>query len=293
MKCKVCGAESGKYPLCRDCNIKKEKGEVIKCARCGNWHYAADVCPKPISENGKYLYEIKQRLVSKSEEKFYVAIKQALPANYFIFPQINLASIIDRTDDARFRNELNRIVDFLVTDSSFTPKFIIEINDQTHLTSERKERDEKVQKICEEAGIPILKFWTSYGVNYEYISKKTNEVLQSLPVDRVRHFSREVMDEKPAGTSMSVTKKSGCYIATCVYGAYDCPQVWVLRRYRDTVLLSTWAGRIFVKTYYAFSPIVVKLLGEQRWFIGICVKLLNRFVQSLKENGFQDTPYSD
>ena len=31
MKCKVCGVESGKYPLCRACNIKKEKGEIFKC----------------------------------------------------------------------------------------------------------------------------------------------------------------------------------------------------------------------------------------------------------------------
>ena len=31
MKCKVCGAPSGKYPLCPACNAKKEKGEIIKC----------------------------------------------------------------------------------------------------------------------------------------------------------------------------------------------------------------------------------------------------------------------
>ena len=34
-------------------------------------------------------------------------------------------------------------------------------------------------------------------------------------------------------------KKSGCYIATAVYGSYDCPQVWTLRRYRDYTLAET------------------------------------------------------
>ena len=29
MKCKVCGAESGKYPLCINCNKKKEQGQII------------------------------------------------------------------------------------------------------------------------------------------------------------------------------------------------------------------------------------------------------------------------
>ena len=48
MKCKVCGAESGKYPLCRACNIKKEKGEIIKCEKCGNWHYTNAPCPTPL-----------------------------------------------------------------------------------------------------------------------------------------------------------------------------------------------------------------------------------------------------
>lgn len=27
--------------------------------------------------------------------------------------------------------------------------------------------------------------------------------------------------------------RKGCYVATCVYGSYDCPEVWTLRRFRD------------------------------------------------------------
>jgi len=29
---------------------------------------------------------------------------------------------------------------------------------------------------------------------------------------------------------------AGCYIATAVYGSYNCPEVWTLRRYRDIKL---------------------------------------------------------
>ena len=171
MKCKVCGAESGKYPLCWDCNRKKETGEIIKCSNCGRWHYATSPCEQVSKEveTGDFLYEPKKKLISKSEQAFYEALLQAVPSGYFVFPQINLATFIERTDDARFHNELFRNVDFLVTDSEYKPTFVVEINDQTHLTNERKERDEKVCKICEEAGIPILTLWTSYGVNGEYI----------------------------------------------------------------------------------------------------------------------------
>ena len=33
-------------------------------------------------------------------------------------------------------------------------------------------------------------------------------------------------------TSRKLAKK-GCYIATSIYGSYDCLEVWTLRRYRD------------------------------------------------------------
>ena len=62
------------------------------------------------------------------------------------------------------------------------------------------------------------------------------------------------------------TAKKGCYIATCVYGSYDCPQVWTLRRYRDNTLGSTWYGRTFIRTYYAISPTLVKWFGKTKWF---------------------------
>jgi hypothetical protein len=55
-------------------------------------------------------------------------------------------------------------------------------------------------------------------------------------------------------TQTSNTSSGGCYVATAVYGSYDCPQVWTLRRYRDNQLAKTWYGRLFIHTYYAISP---------------------------------------
>lgn len=297
MKCKVCGAESGKYPLCRACNIKKEKGEIIKCEKCGNWHYTNTPCPipTPVTDNGKYLYDVRKTLISKSEQGFFNAIKSSVPEGYCVFPQINLASFIDRTDDARFHNELFRNVDFLITDDKYSPKFIIEINDQTHLNNERRERDEKVQKICEEAGIPILKLWTSYGINPEYIKGRIDETLNKLPVTRIHHFSQAPEPEQPTPviTQPTIKKKNGCYVATCVYGSYDCPEVWVLRRYRDNTLGNNFLGRVFIKVYYALSPTLVKLFGKQNWFVYGCKTILDRIVYKLQSNGISNTPYND
>ena len=88
-------------------------------------------------------------------------------------------------------------------------------------------------------------------------------------------------------------KADGCYVATAVYGSYDCPEVWTLRRYRDYTLGSTWHGRAFIKTYYAISPTLVKWFGETEWFKKMWRGTLDRMVANLQEKGVENTPYED
>jgi len=91
----------------------------------------------------------------------------------------------------------------------------------------------------------------------------------------------------------TVPKKSGCYIATCVYGSYDCPQVWTLRRFRDSVLVKTWYGKLFILLYYTISPKIVKTFGNTEWFKKLWIGLLNKIVNSLNQKGFSDNQYYD
>ena len=88
-------------------------------------------------------------------------------------------------------------------------------------------------------------------------------------------------------------KKSGCYVATCVYGSYDCPEVWTLRRFRDDTLGSTWYGRSFIRTYYAISPTLVKWFGRTKWFKRMWRGTLDRMVSKLQSKGVENTPYKD
>lgn len=87
--------------------------------------------------------------------------------------------------------------------------------------------------------------------------------------------------------------KNGCYVATCVYGSYDCPEVWVLRRYRDQKLAKTRRGRLFIRLYYAVSPTLVKWFGKTGWFRAMWRGKLNRMVKKYKAEGYEDTPYDD
>jgi ankyrin repeat protein len=87
--------------------------------------------------------------------------------------------------------------------------------------------------------------------------------------------------------------KKACYIATAVYGSYDCSQVWTLRRYRDCALANNIFGSIFISIYYAISPIMVKLFGKTGWFTRFCRNGLDKLVNRLQRRGYIDTPYSD
>ena len=85
----------------------------------------------------------------------------------------------------------------------------------------------------------------------------------------------------------------GCYVATSVYGSYDCSEVWTLRRFRDGVLAKTWYGRLFIRAYYAVSPTAVQLFGDTDWFRDFWRVKLDSLVSDLRENGFESTPYQD
>ena len=83
---------------------------------------------------------------------------------------------------------------------------------------------------------------------------------------------------------------NGCFIATCVYGSYDCPEVWTLRRFRDTVLRCSAAGRLFIRVYYALSPKLVHLFGQEQWFRSFWRHRLDRMIQRLHKSGIGDEP---
>lgn len=87
--------------------------------------------------------------------------------------------------------------------------------------------------------------------------------------------------------------QGGCYVATCVYGSYDCPEVWTLRRFRDYTLDVTWYGRLFIKCYYAISPTVVKWFGETKWFKTFWKARLDKMVSNLNNKGVENTSYTD
>ena len=126
-----------------------------------------------------------------------------------------------------------------------------------------------------------------------YFSSTNGSCLNSdFRTKLINRLVNEIHQKDPTYTAPTV-QSGGCYVATCVYGSYDCPQVWVLRRFRDYTLGSTWYGRMFVSGYYAVSPTIVRLFGEQERFKTFWKHLLDKLVNRLQEKGVSDKPYLD
>ena len=144
---------------------------------------------------------------------------------------------------------------------------------------------------------PVIEFGASAFANYK--AAKADIVIGDKHINSLKMLiGKEFMDNIDGGSSdssnTSITKSvSGCYIATCVYGSYDCPEVWSLRRYRDYYLKERLFGRFFIKCYYSISPTLVKWFGNTKWFKKMFKSYLDKKLKKLKEEGYSSSPYND
>lgn len=120
------------------------------------------------------------------------------------------------------------------------------------------------------------------------------EIENDEPVDRFPGLGDrlQAITQSLSNSSRPAQKQSGgCFVATAVYGSYDCPEVWVLRRFRDESLANTAVGRLAIRVYYATSPLLLRALG--RLGVPVFRNPVNSLVRVLERKGFSDAPYAD
>ena len=123
---------------------------------------------------------------------------------------------------------------------------------------------------------------------YTWDDKHRDAYLREIDLNPDRY---KIKDKKASGTSS--TEEEACYIATCVYGSYDAPEVWTLRRFRDGVLKRHLAGRLFIRCYYAFSPTLVRWFGDCGWFRRFWKGRLDSAVRKLQSEGISSDSCRD
>lgn len=79
--------------------------------------------------------------------------------------------------------------------------------------------------------------------------------------------SKDLVDarERELAAEGRMAAKSGCFIATAVYGSEYAPEVAALRGFRDVVLTQSDGGRRFIGWYYRWSPPFATRLAHHPW----------------------------
>lgn len=134
---------------------------------------------KEVVING--MYEPKNFL-TPYELNFYKTLKELENYGLIIIPQVNLATVVNKKN-ARNRNELFRNIDFGIFDQDFNLKLLIELNDKTHKTYKRRDRDLKVKAILNSCGISLMNFIASYPNEKHYV---INRILNELNIDNTK-----------------------------------------------------------------------------------------------------------
>ena len=133
---------------------------------------------KTISTN----YTTKKLIMTKTETQFYKLLQNAITENnmnMLIFPQINLENIIQaKNNDFAARNRIkSRSIDYtIVSKDTLQVICCIELDDYTHNTYKRINRDSFINQIFQEVNIKLIRVTVSSSYNIEQIISKIKEV---------------------------------------------------------------------------------------------------------------------
>lgn len=296
--CEMCGSndllkQDGAF-VCQHCGTKYSVEEAKRMMIEGTVDVQGTVKVDNTAFVEKYLANAR-RAYAKEDweevEKYYNMVEQNSPNNMeAVFFSAFGKTMLAMTDSDYYKKQQKFTV--LI-------KSISVINDYYELTTEDK------QVVLNKITDAVAKM---YSVTYVYntqagagvggnawhkqlINQVKNAYLTELNQIAAAHnepYIRELIKRVSA-----LQTAGGCYVATAVYGSYDCPEVWTLRRYRDYTLAETWYGRTFIKTYYAISPTLVKWFGHTEWFRKMWQGKLDRMVAKLQAEGVESTPYND
>lgn len=128
------------------------------------------------SNNYKEDYEKKEYLLTPTELKFYKLLKTITDElNYTLFTQIALYEIVNCKNYKNFNKIKSKSIDFVITEKNCKIRLCIELDDKTHNTNKRIERDIFINDMFKELDIKLLRIPVQNFYNLEELKQKIQE----------------------------------------------------------------------------------------------------------------------
>lgn len=128
----------------------------------------------------------KNSYIRGDELLFYTKLQAIVGDNYFLFPQVHLSELVDVRNNVRDHDNLyhllgNRSVDYVIFNKpEMKPLLAIELNGESHLMMNRKNRDKTVGSLLEKVGIKFLPV-DKNNYNLEELKAKITSIVGIAP----------------------------------------------------------------------------------------------------------------
>jgi len=132
-----------------------------------------------------YTYTRKPYIMTKGENEFFQVLTKILQNKYYIFPQIHLTTFLEHKVMGQTwkgaKAHIDRLsVDYVICDKKYlSPMIAIELDDSTHNRGDRIVRDTEVERILQEAKVPLIRIPYTDRFKEEEIKEKVFQYLKS------------------------------------------------------------------------------------------------------------------
>jgi len=137
------------------------------------------------------LFRQQDSLFTPAERSFLGVLDQASAGRYRIFGKVRIADVVlpvKGLDKSTWNSVFNRIkakhFDFVLCDpKTLKIKAVIELNDKSHASGRRIERDELVGRACADAGLALRMVKAKRNYSLEAVKQIVNEIETELRVE--------------------------------------------------------------------------------------------------------------
>ncbi|KGX91726.1 DUF2726 domain-containing protein [Pontibacillus marinus] len=187
----------------------------------------------------KLPYAIRDDFLSPAELSFYQVLNQVVDSSGVICPKVSLGDIFfvkakDKSKHTTYLNKINRKhIDFLICDTAtMKPVVGVELDDSSHSRQDRIKRDEFVNKLFSDAGLPLVRIANKRSYTVSEIKERIYPFLQK-EADTSKEFETQVNSNqdtneptcKKCGSSMTRRiAKSGERKGKAFYGCSNFPK---------------------------------------------------------------------